>query len=84
MCRNGKKWTINEILSLQRQYELLDLSVEQIAKLHDRTVESISYKISSEGFFCSLYGKKMYEQKKDIKRRKEFTGMKLRNGKYKN
>ena len=75
MNRHGNKWSINEVLTLQRQYELLDLTVKQIAKLHKRTEDSICYKIESEGFNCKLDGKK---------RRKELTGMKLRNGKYKN
>ena len=46
--RSGYKWSINEILQLQRQYELLELSINQIANIHKRTKEAILYKIESE------------------------------------
>ena len=48
--RHNKTWTINECLSLQREYELLKLSIYQIAKLHKRKPSAISYKIQSEYF----------------------------------
>jgi hypothetical protein len=48
--RNGNRWTINEILSLQREYELLEWSVEQISKKHERTVMAILCKLKAEGF----------------------------------
>jgi hypothetical protein len=55
--RNGYKWNINECLQLQREFELLRLSVPEIAALHGRTVKSIMYKIDAEGFasFNDLY-----------------------------
>jgi hypothetical protein len=52
--RNGNKWTINELLALQREYELLEWSVGQIAEKHFRTVKAILYKLVSEGFINSL------------------------------
>ena len=34
MCkRNGKRWNTPEILRLQREYELLNLPIEKIAKI---------------------------------------------------
>lgn len=51
--RQGNKWTINEMLSLQREYELLELSVQQIAEKHQRSEASILYKLESEGLIDS-------------------------------
>lgn len=51
--RNGNKWTINELLTLQREYELLEWSVGQIAEKHFRTVTAILSKLVSEGFINS-------------------------------
>jgi hypothetical protein len=51
--RHGFKWSINEILRLQREYELLDLSVEEIASRHERTVNGIIQKIIEEDFLYS-------------------------------
>lgn len=48
--RSGFKWTINEILSLQREYELLSLSVSDIADRHERSFFSILNKLKIEGF----------------------------------
>ncbi len=48
--RNGLKWGIPEILRLQREHELLDLSVDEIALLHQRSPLSIAYKLEQEGF----------------------------------
>jgi hypothetical protein len=50
ICRNGNKWTTNELLALQREYELLGLSIPEIAVRHNRTVQSIEFKIVSEKF----------------------------------
>jgi len=46
--RNGLKWSINEILRLEREWELLGYSVIKIAELHQRTPKSIYYKLGSE------------------------------------
>lgn len=55
--RNGYKWNVNECLRLQREFELLRLSVPEIASLHGRTVKAIMYKLDAEGFasFNDLY-----------------------------
>ena len=57
--RNGFKWNINECLQLQREYELLELSIDEIAIKHKRTPNAIMFKLSSEGLsdYNSLYNK---------------------------
>ena len=51
--RSGNRWTINELLSLQREYELLEWTVGQIAEKHQRSVEAILFRLESEGFISS-------------------------------
>jgi hypothetical protein len=51
--RYGNRWTINEILALQREYELLEWSVQQIAEKHRRSVRAILCKLEVEGFIAS-------------------------------
>jgi len=48
--RNGKTWNVNECLKLQREYELLKLSIYEIAKLHQRTPRAIMNRLDKEGF----------------------------------
>ena len=48
--RFRNRWTINECLQLQREYELLKLSVNEIAVLHQRTPNAIMFKLNQEGF----------------------------------
>lgn len=48
--RFGKKWNINEILQLQREFELLELSIDEIAKNHQRSPNAIMCKLDQEGF----------------------------------
>lgn len=48
--RNGNAWAIPEILKLQREWELLELSVLEIANLHQRTASAIVFKLLSENF----------------------------------
>jgi hypothetical protein len=57
--RNGFKWSINEILSLQREFELLCLDINKIAQKHQRTPNSIMHKLHEEGFadYNVLYNK---------------------------
>jgi CCR4-NOT transcriptional regulation complex NOT5 subunit len=47
--RHNKKWTNDEVQTLQREYELLELSVEEIADAHERTCFSILHKLEKEG-----------------------------------
>ena len=51
--RKGNKWTINELLQLQREYELLEWSVQEIANKHRRSVKAILFKLEAEGFISS-------------------------------
>ena len=48
--RYGNRWTVNEVLSLQREFELLGLSIDEIAQKHKRTPNAIMYKLDQEGF----------------------------------
>ena len=47
--RNGNKWTIPELIALEREHELLDLTVHEIAIRHNRTVTAIVERLTSEG-----------------------------------
>jgi len=51
--RHGNRWTVNELLSLQREYELLEWTVKQIAEKHQRSVNSILFKLEEEGYINS-------------------------------
>ena len=46
--RNGYKWTINECLRLEREYDLLKLTVPVMAILHNRTINAIMCKLQDE------------------------------------
>jgi hypothetical protein len=48
--RNRKRWTINECIELQREYELLELSIDEIAMKHKRTPKAIMFRLDHEGF----------------------------------
>jgi hypothetical protein len=48
--RFGNRWTVNECLQLQREFELLQLSVDEISKIHQRTPNAIMFKLHQEGF----------------------------------
>ena len=47
--RANAKWTINECLRLEREFDLLKLSIYEIAALHERSPQAIMYKLDSEG-----------------------------------
>lgn len=46
--RSGNKWTVKEFLDLQREYELLEWSIQDIAEKHQRSVIAILFKLESE------------------------------------
>ena len=48
--RIGNRWTVNEVLSLQREFELLNLDIDTIALRHQRTPNAIMFKLDEEGF----------------------------------
>ena len=62
--RSGFKWTVNECLRLEREYDLLKLSVEDIALLHLRTPFAIMYKLDEEGIadYNDLYEGNMNQE----------------------
>ena len=68
--RHGKRWTTSEILNLQREYQLLNWSVYQIAEKHQRSIHSILFKLYTEGFTPSLYEATGYtsENKKPLEK----------------
>ncbi len=47
--RIGKRWTVNECLQLQREFELLNLSIDEIADRHKRSPAGIMNKLAAEG-----------------------------------
>jgi len=51
--RNGNKWTVNEVLALQREYELLEWTIHEISAKHKRSIGSILFKLTAEGFISS-------------------------------
>lgn len=51
--RHNNKWTVNEVLSLQREYELLEMTVSEIAVKHQRSVYAILYKLENEGIITN-------------------------------
>jgi hypothetical protein len=55
--RFGNRWTINECLQLQREFELLKLPIDDIALRHKRTANAIMLKLHREGFadYTELY-----------------------------
>jgi len=62
--RCGKRWTISEIISLQREYELLEWTVQQIAAKHERSVRAILCKLEAEGFITSWVDARGFNSKK--------------------
>lgn len=56
--RIGRRWSVNEVLQLQREYELLKWSLDKIAEKHQRTVNGVMLKLDAEGFasYNFLYG----------------------------
>ena len=48
--RFGKRWTISECIQLQREFELLELSIDEIAQRHQRTPGAIMSRLDYEGF----------------------------------
>ena len=47
--RANAKWSVNECLRLEREFDLLKLSVKEIALLHYRRPNAIMYKLDAEG-----------------------------------
>jgi len=68
--RHGNKWTVSECLRLHREFDLLQLSIPDIARLHGRSVNAIMCKIHSEGWatyndlYVQTYGQ--YTENNDL------------------
>jgi flagellar motility protein MotE (MotC chaperone) len=60
--RANKKWTINETLRLQREYELLGMNVTQIASVHERSADAIAHRLEHEGFIESRTDARGYKE----------------------
>ena len=60
--RHGNKWTINEVLRLQREYELLEMNVQEIATKHERTTSAILSKLLSEEFITTFESARGYDK----------------------
>jgi hypothetical protein len=48
--RNGYRWSIPEIIRLQREFELLELNIEEISIRHQRSPYAIANRLVDEGF----------------------------------
>ena len=72
--RVGKRWSVNEILALQREFQLLEWSIDQIAEKHQRTPNGIMFKLDQEGFadynvlYSNYYNLKLSESKSKMKK----------------
>lgn len=64
--RSGFRWSVNEVLALQREFELLGWSIDQIAQKHNRTTNAIIFKLDQEGFadYNELYSN-LYNSESD-------------------
>jgi hypothetical protein len=60
--RHYKKWSINEVIQLQREYELLQLSIQEIAKRHKRSVRAILCKLEKEKIILDWYEAKGFDE----------------------
>jgi hypothetical protein len=60
--RHNFKWNINELLSLQREYQLLEMTIQDISDKHGRTVVAILYKLQQEGFIETWIDARGYQE----------------------
>jgi len=60
--RHNFKWNINELLSLQREYELLEMTIQDIASKHERTVDAILFRLQQEGFIETWIDARGYQE----------------------
>jgi hypothetical protein len=60
--RVNKKWTVTELLSLQREYELLEMTIQDISVKHGRTVVAILYRLQQEGFIDTWIDARGYQE----------------------
>jgi hypothetical protein len=60
--RHNFKWNINELLSLQREYQLLEMTIQDIADKHERTVDAILYRLQQEEFIDTWVDARGYQE----------------------
>jgi hypothetical protein len=60
--RHNKKWGVNELIALQREYELLGWDIQEIATKHERSVKSILFKLKQEGFIDNWNSAKGFDK----------------------
>ena len=60
--RHNFRWNVNELLSLQREYELLEMTIQDIADRHERTVDAILYRLQQEGFIETWVDARGYQE----------------------
>jgi hypothetical protein len=53
--RVGFQWSMNEINRLHNEYEIKNLDVHQIAKLHKRGINGILHKLEDEGLISTSW-----------------------------
>jgi hypothetical protein len=51
--RHFFKWNTNELIALQREYELLELPIQEIANRHQRSINAILCRLEKENFIRS-------------------------------
>ena len=49
IIRSCNRWTIPELIALEREYDLLELTVVEIAQRHHRTENAIVSRLELEG-----------------------------------
>lgn len=60
--RHNLRWNINEVLRLEREYFLLKMPVDQIAEIHERSVDAILFKLVAEEFVDKWESARGYEK----------------------
>jgi len=60
--RSHFRWTVNELIQLQREYELLEMSIQEIAKIHKRSVRAILCRLEQEYFIENWEQAKGYSE----------------------
>jgi hypothetical protein len=67
LSRSGNKWSVSECLRLEREYELLQLPIQDIADLHGRSVFAIMFKLDNEGIadYNDVYTQYMSQEEEE-------------------
>lgn len=60
--RHNFKWNVNELLSLQREYELLEMTIQDIANKHERSIDAILFRLQKEGFIETWIDARGYQE----------------------